>query len=68
LQGLEQFGHDVKKQSDGSVRLHVKSEARLPEIARWLVGQGVAIYHLGTGHRSLEALFLEVMGEDERPG
>ena len=68
LQGLAQFGHDVQKQSDGSVRLHVKREAQLPEIARWLVGQGVAIYHLGTEHRSLEALFLEVMGEDERPG
>ncbi|HEY3340551.1 MAG TPA: ABC transporter ATP-binding protein [Anaerolineae bacterium] len=68
LQGLGQFGHDVQKQSDGSMRLHVKSEAQLPEIARWLVGQGVSIYHLGTGHQSLEALFLEVMGEEERPG
>jgi hypothetical protein len=28
----------------------------------------VSIYHLGTGHQSLEALFLEVMGEEERPG
>ena len=68
LQGLAQFGHSVQKQSDGSVRLHVKREAQLPEIARWLVGQGVAIYHLGAEHKSLEDLFLEVMGEDERPG
>jgi ABC-2 type transport system ATP-binding protein len=68
LRGLAQFGHDVQQQNDGSVHLFVDSEARLPEIARWLVGQGALIYALGTGHKSLEALFLEVMGEDERPG
>jgi ABC-2 type transport system ATP-binding protein len=67
MSGLEQFGHDVRS-ADGHVRLQVDSEARLPEIARWLVGQGVEIYHLGTEHKSLETLFLEVMGEDERPG
>jgi ABC-2 type transport system ATP-binding protein len=68
LQGLAQFGHDARVQADGNLHMHVTSEARLPEIARWLVGQGVSIYHLGVGHQSLEALFLEVMGEDERPG
>jgi ABC-2 type transport system ATP-binding protein len=68
LQGLAQFGSDVQLHADGTVWLHVKREAQLPEIARWLVGQGVSIYHLGAAHRSLEELFLEVMGEDERPG
>ncbi len=71
LQGLEQFGHDVRAAPDGvgwSVHLHADGEARLPEIARWLVGQGADVYALGTGRKSLEALFLEVMGEDERPG
>jgi ABC-2 type transport system ATP-binding protein len=67
LAGLATFGHDVREQN-GRVHLQVASETRLPEIARWLVGQGVEIYHLGADHKSLEALFLEVMGEDERPG
>ena len=64
---LASFGHDVRVQN-GRVHLQAAGEACLPEIARWLVGQGVEIYHLGADHKSLEALFLEVMGEDERPG
>ena len=65
--GLAQFGREVRHEN-GYAHLQVASEARLPEIARWLVGQGVDIYHLGIEHKSLESLFLEVMGEDERPG
>ena len=75
LRGLEQFGHNVRPQSSpltgpltSRVHMQVNSEARLPEMARWLVGQGIEIYHLGADRKSLEALFLEVMGEDERPG
>jgi ABC-2 type transport system ATP-binding protein len=67
LAGLEQFGKNVR-QVDGHVHLSVGSEARLPEMARWLVGQGADVYHFGAEHKSLETLFLEVMGEDERPG
>ena len=67
LAGLGQFGKDVRR-LNGRVRMSVGDEARLPEIARWLIGQGVDIYHLGADHKSLETLFLEVMGEDERPG
>lgn len=65
--GLAQFGADVRT-VNGIVRMRVPSEARLPELARWLVGQGADVYHLGADRKSLEALFLEVMGEDERPG
>ncbi len=67
LVGLAQFGSDVVER-DGRARLRVDGEARLPEIARWLVGQGVEIYRLTAERKSLEALFLEVMGDDERPG
>jgi ABC-2 type transport system ATP-binding protein len=67
LRGLGQFGHNIVEH-DGQVHLHVHSEACLPDIARWLVGQGAQIYQLGAVHKSLETLFLEVMGEDERPG
>lgn len=67
VHGLTQFGADVRAVND-SVRMRVTNEARLPELTRWLVGQGVDVYHLGADRKSLEALFLEVMGEDERPG
>ena len=67
LTDLAQFGRDVR-QVNGLVRLTVPDEAALPDMARWLVAQGVSIYRLAADHKSLEALFLEVMGEDERPG
>jgi hypothetical protein len=50
------------------VRLRVDDEETLPELSSWLIGQGVRLYQLRVQRRSLEALFLEVMGEDQRPG
>jgi ABC-2 type transport system ATP-binding protein len=50
------------------VRLRVAGEEALPEIARTLVQRGVALYEMKTAHKSLEAWFLEVMGEEQRPG
>jgi ABC-2 type transport system ATP-binding protein len=67
LNGLRVFAQDVRL--DGSsIRLSVKSESVVPEIARWLVGQGIGIYALGSRRKSLEEWFIEVMGEDQRPG
>jgi ABC-2 type transport system ATP-binding protein len=67
LNGLRTFAHDVRL--DGPiVRLRVKSEDVVPEIARWLVGQGVGIHAIGSRRKSLEEWFIEVMGEDQRPG
>ncbi|HTB68801.1 MAG TPA: ABC transporter ATP-binding protein [Steroidobacteraceae bacterium] len=67
LEGLRGFGRDVRL-SGGTVILRVDSEAVMPEIARWLVGQGIAIHALGTRRKSLEEWFIEVMGADQRPG
>lgn len=67
LDGLAQFGRQVHQQN-GHVRMLVKGEERLPEVARWLVQQNVALYQLGATRKSLETLFLEVMGADARPG
>jgi ABC-2 type transport system ATP-binding protein len=67
LNGLKQFGRNIQ-QVNGYVQLQADGEERLPEIARWLVGQGVGVYRLAAGKPSLETLFLQVMGEDERPG
>ena len=48
--------------------LSVDDESRLPEIARELVGRGIEIYEIRTARKSLEAWFLDVMGEGQRPG
>jgi ABC-2 type transport system ATP-binding protein len=67
LKGLGQFGRNVRPQN-GEVHLQMDNEENVPALARWLVGQGVPLYRLATTRKSLETLFLEVMGEDERPG
>ena len=68
LEGLSAFGEDVQANGGGMVRLRVKSDDVVPEIARWLVGQGIGIHALGSRRKSLEEWFIEVMGEDQKPG
>jgi hypothetical protein len=48
--------------------VRVADEESSPEIARWLVGRGVALYEMRTARKSLEAWFLEIMGDDQAPG
>jgi ABC-2 type transport system ATP-binding protein len=61
LAGLARFGSDVRP--DGAcVRLRVGDEAQLPAISRWLAAQDVGLYHLAARRRSLEDVFLEVVG------
>jgi ABC-2 type transport system ATP-binding protein len=61
LEGLARFGRDVR--ADGPlVRLRVDGEAQLPELSRWLAAQGAGLYRLAARRRSLEDVFLEVMG------
>jgi ABC-2 type transport system ATP-binding protein len=67
IAGLSRFGA-VAAGSEAAIRLHVESEATLPEVARWLVAENVALYEMRSRRRSLEEVFLEVMGEDQRPG
>jgi ABC-2 type transport system ATP-binding protein len=67
LEGLAAFGSGVTR-DDALVRMHASSEEMLPELARWLVGRGVAIYELRCRRKTLEEWFVEVMGEDVRPG
>jgi ABC-2 type transport system ATP-binding protein len=49
-------------------RLRIADESVLPRIAKLLVERGVALYELKAARKSLEAWFLEVMGEEHRPG
>ena len=67
LEGLGQFGSDVIL-TGGVIRLRANHEDALPEIASWLVGRGVRLSALGSRRKSLEEWFIEVMGEDQRPG
>jgi ABC-2 type transport system ATP-binding protein len=67
LEGLAAFGTGVTR-DEAVVRMHANSESVLPELARWLVGRGVALYELRCGRKSLEEWFVEIMGEDQRPG
>lgn len=67
LDGLGAFGEDVRVEG-ARVCLRAHSAESVPEIARWLVGKGVGIHALGSRRKSLEEWFIEVMGEDQRPG
>jgi len=61
LEGLRRFGRDLREEH-GRVRLRVDGEERLPEMSRWLAGQGIGLYRLAARRRSLEDVFLEVVG------
>jgi ABC-2 type transport system ATP-binding protein len=50
------------------IRVVVDDEARVPEIARAIVGRGIPLYEMKVARKSLEAWFLDVMGEEGRPG
>jgi ABC-2 type transport system ATP-binding protein len=67
LQGLTEFGTGVTR-DETLVRMHAAAESVLPDLARWLVARGVAIYELRCRRKTLEEWFVEVMGEDQRPG
>jgi len=58
----------VQPATDGYVRMRVAALDVLPEIPRRLVARGVALYEMKAARKSLEAWFLEVMGEEQRPG
>jgi ABC-2 type transport system ATP-binding protein len=67
LAGLAAFGTDVTREGP-LVRMRAAAESALPELARWVVGRGAALYELRCRRKSLEEWFVEVMGDDQRPG
>jgi len=50
------------------IRVVVDDEERVPEIARAIVGRGIPLYEMKVARKSLEAWFLDVMGDEGRPG
>jgi ABC-2 type transport system ATP-binding protein len=65
--GLARLGTGLARDGD-RVRLRVDGEERLPELARYLAGTPARLYEMRPIVRSLEAIFLETMGDDQRPG
>lgn len=68
MTGLLRFGSDIVRVSDVELHMRPASEDVIPELARWLVSSGVNIHGLHARKKSLEEWFVEVMGEDQRPG
>jgi ABC-2 type transport system ATP-binding protein len=71
LDGLVRFGTNVtqsRPDAPGVIMLRIESDAAVPEIVSWLVQQGARIHAVRPHRKSLEDVFLDVMGDDERPG
>jgi len=61
--GLAQFGTDVQLDTD-HIHLTMPNQTAVPELARWLIGQGLDVYALTPHHASLEEMFLQIVGTD----
>ena len=61
--GLSQWAKDVDVNGD-SIRMTLFSEALMPEITRYLVGQGVDVFAINPQRLSLEEIFIETVGKD----
>jgi ABC-2 type transport system ATP-binding protein len=64
LRGLAQWGRDGTIE-DSRIRLVVDDDSKLPDLARWLIGQGIDLYSLMPQPVSLEEMFLEIVGTDK---
>jgi len=61
--GLLQFGTEARVDTD-HLHLTVANQAVLPELARWIIGQGIDLYELRPQRVSLEEMFLQIVGTD----
>ena len=67
LAALGRLGCGVRREGR-RVWMTIDSEPMLPEIARCVVERGARLYRMTAVRKTLEQWFLEVMGEDQRPG
>jgi ABC-2 type transport system ATP-binding protein len=67
-EGLEPFASSVRLGGDDAIVLRLADERVVPDIVRWLVARGVQVHAVRPRRQSLEEVFVEVMGDDERPG
>jgi ABC-2 type transport system ATP-binding protein len=67
-EGLSRFGTNIVEPRSGVIAMRAESEAVIPAIVSWLVEQRVPIHAVQPRRKSLEEVFLDVMGDDDRPG
>ena len=67
-EGLRQFTSTVRFAGGDAVVLQLADESAVPDIVRWLVARDVRVHAVQPRRKSLEEVFVEVMGDDERPG
>jgi ABC-2 type transport system ATP-binding protein len=67
-EGLRQFAANVRVAADGAMVLQIADESVVAAIVRWLVAHEVEVHAVQPRRKSLEEVFVEVMGDDERPG
>lgn len=65
LSDLSAWGDKIEQNGARDITLTLPNEDRLPELNRWLVGQGVHVFMLSPHHPSLEELFVQIMQEDQ---
>lgn len=63
LGGLARWGSDIRLDAE-QVTMTIHSEADLPDLNRYLVERGVAVYGLVPNRISLEEIFIETLGKD----
>jgi ABC-2 type transport system ATP-binding protein len=68
IEGLARFGRDVVRAGEDRLYMRVGAEDLIPDLVRWLVAHGTAVYGVQAQRKSLEEWFVEVMGADQRPG
>jgi ABC-2 type transport system ATP-binding protein len=68
IEGLARYARDVVRTGDDRLCMRVATEDCIPDLVRWLVAQGAAVYGVQARRKSLEEWFVEVMGDDQRPG
>jgi ABC-2 type transport system ATP-binding protein len=68
LEGLSRFGSDITQPEPGVIAMRTAAEEAIPALVSWLVRHGVQVYAVQPRRVSLEDVFLDVMGDDERPG
>jgi ABC-2 type transport system ATP-binding protein len=68
LEGLSRFGTGIVQSRPGVIAVRTESRTAIPAMVSWLVQQGVQVYAVEPRRASLEDVFLDVMGDDERPG
>ncbi len=62
-EGLSQWGKDIEMDGE-QLHMTLFSESLMPEVTRYLVGEGADVYAINPRRVSLEEIFIETVGED----